>query len=178
MLRPPIDEIIIHCAATPNGKVYGNVQRNAAEIVDYWHSLRGFKRRRANYRKHNAHLQHIGYHFVIDADGSEYSGRAIGEVGAHTKGFNSRSIGICMFGTDAFTNAQWQTLYERISALSHLYPNAMLSGHRDHSPDLNGDGTIEPREYTKICPGFNVSEWVDNDLMPLPDHVCKIAGVQ
>ena len=40
----------------------------------------------------------IGYHYVIEVDGTIESGRSIDEVGMHLKGFNERSIGICMIG--------------------------------------------------------------------------------
>ena len=33
---------------------------------------------------------------------------------------------------------------------------ALILGHRDLSPDLNGNGLIEPNEYLKQCPCFDV----------------------
>ena len=73
-----IDEIIIHCAATPEGKAF------TVADIDAWHKKRGFKC--------------IGYHFVIYLDGSVHEGRALEEAGAHCLGHNANSIGICYIG--------------------------------------------------------------------------------
>ena len=73
-----IDEIIIHCAATPEGKPF------TVADIDAWHRKRGFRC--------------IGSHFVIYLDGSVHRGRAIEEVGAHCLGHNANSIGICYIG--------------------------------------------------------------------------------
>ena len=40
------------------------------------------------------------------------------------------------------------------------YPGCRVCGHRDLSPDLNGNGEIEPEEWIKACPCFEVkAEW-------------------
>jgi hypothetical protein len=39
--------------------------------------------------------------------------------------------------------------------LRKLYPYAKIQGHRDFSPDRNGNGTIEPEEWIKACPSFD-----------------------
>jgi N-acetylmuramoyl-L-alanine amidase len=168
-----ITRIVIHCAATANGQQLANEKRNqsAATIIDGWHKARGFKRSSPYVNIYNNSLRHIGYHFVIDTDGAIEKCRAIGETGAHVKGFNVGSIGICLVGTDAFTLEQWLTLGELIEELHQKYPNATICGHRDLSPDLNGDGKITPNEYTKICPGFTVADWLNHDLAPLPGHI-------
>jgi len=46
-----------------------------------------------------------------------------------------------------------------------------ICGHRDLSPDADGDGTVEPREWTKTCPGFDVSTWFGAGMTPDPAHV-------
>jgi hypothetical protein len=73
-----INEIIVHCSATPEGKDY-----SVADIRK-WHIQRGFG--------------DIGYHYVIYRDGTVHKGRSIGKIGAHTSGHNSYSIGICYIG--------------------------------------------------------------------------------
>lgn len=70
-----IKEIIIHCSATKEGRNF------TVADIDRWHRERG--------------MRCIGYHFVIYRDGSIHVGRAIEEVGAHCKGHNSISIGVC-----------------------------------------------------------------------------------
>ena len=73
-----ITQIIIHCSATPEGKDY------TVADIDRWHKARGFKM--------------IGYHYVIYRDGSIHTGRPLEMVGAHCKGHNAHSIGICYIG--------------------------------------------------------------------------------
>lgn len=73
-----ITEIIVHCTATPYGR------ETSVEEIDAWHRARGFKS--------------IGYHFVIGLDGRVMTGRNIKEPGAHCKGHNAHSIGICYVG--------------------------------------------------------------------------------
>lgn len=171
-MKTPINKIVIHCAATPNGTWLGKSADSPAAIIDNWHKSRGFRRHTYNARQFNPHLKHIGYHFVIGLDGRVATGRAVGEQGAHVRGHNRNSVGICMIGTDAFTAEQWLALRELIQRLSRDFPDAKLYGHRDLSPDLDGDGTVEPHEWTKICPGFDVGEWVDNDFEPWRKNIC------
>lgn len=74
----------------------------------------------------------IGYHFVIKTDGTIQRGRDLDVVGAHVKGYNHNSVGICLIGgidrkgrsVDNFTEAQKKSLRELITYLLSLYPNA------------------------------------------------------
>jgi N-acetylmuramoyl-L-alanine amidase len=125
-----IDEILVHCAATPEGKDF------TVEDIDKWHKARGFKK--------------IGYHFVIYNDGSIHKGRDIEEVGAHCTGHNSRSIGICYIGgvakdgktpKDTRTEPQKIALLELLKELKVKYPKAKIYGHRDFA--------------NKACPSFD-----------------------
>lgn len=171
-----IDLIVIHCAATPNGKAIGHRPgKPAASYIDVWHSARGFRRADAARSAFNPQLYAIGYHFVIDADGSIGTGRAESEVGAHVQGHNAHSLGVCMAGTDKFTCFQWVALETQVRSLKQRYPQARIVGHRDLSPDLDGDGAVEPREWTKTCPGFSVADWLANGMRPLADHTLELA---
>ena len=162
----PIDLIVIHCAATPNGVRLARGAQSAAAVIDRWHAARGFHRGDAARRAFNPTLAAIGYHFVIDCDGTLASGRAPDEVGAHVAGYNARSLGICLVGTDRFTPVQWQALRQLVQLLRTQHPAARLCGHRDLSPDRNGDGVISPSEWTKTCPGFSVADWLAAGLQP------------
>lgn len=81
---------------------------------------------------------------------------------------NERSIGICYIGgldengrpADTRTNAQKRVLYQIIIDLQREYNILQVLGHRDTSPDLNGDGVIELYEYVKACPCFDVKEFL------------------
>lgn len=140
-----IEAIIIHCTATREG------QDVKASDIDKWHKERGWKM--------------IGYNYVIDLDGTIENGRPLTMVGAHCKGWNDRSIGICYVGgldkngnpKDTRTPAQKEAMNRLVYDLLEAYPTiTQIMGHRDTSPDLNGDGTITPNEWIKACPCFDV----------------------
>jgi len=150
-----INGIIIHCAATPNGKDF------TVADIDRWHDERGFARRGYWRMRFNQTLRAIGYHYVIYTSGEVAAGRHEYEVGAHAGGFNAKTIGICMIGTDRYSAAQWEALDNLVAGLQKEYPAAKVLGHRDLSPDLNGNGVIEPDEWTKTCPGFDVAAWLN-----------------
>lgn len=154
-----IDSIIIHCSATRAG------QDVRARDIDRMHRARGFAQ--------------IGYNFVIDLDGLVENGRPLSIDGAHcnTKGFsgesyNKHSIGICYIGgldasgqaADTRTEAQRTALRELVAKLCREYPIAELLGHRDTSPDTDGSGEVEPCEFIKSCPCFDVRSEFSNFL--------------
>lgn len=196
-----INLIVIHCAATPNGaalfKHVGTPDLvTPVQVLDEMHRTRGFIRG-ANWRaKQNPTLTSIGYHFVVYTRGAIETGRHIDEVGAHVQGYNATSIGICMLGTDKFTRAQWDALREHLCSfaryLEQLRPNppkrynnpspaesltifeklgVRVVGHRDLSPDKNGDGKIDKFDWLKICPGFDVKTWLHAGMQPMAGQV-------
>lgn len=139
------DTIIIHCSATRAGQDF------TAADIDHWHRQRGFRS--------------IGYHFVVRLDGTVEPGRDVALDGAHCTGWNHRSIGICYIGgldrngrpADTRTEAQREALVRLVEDLRLVFPSLkQVIGHRDTSPDLNGDGIISPDEYIKSCPCFDV----------------------
>lgn len=139
-----IDSIVIHCTATRAG-----VDIKAKDI-DRWHKEQGWKM--------------IGYNYVIDLDGTVEVGRPLTMNGCHCKGYNNHSIGIVYVGgldakgnpKDTRTPAQKRALNDLIYSLVDKYPITDILGHRDSSPDLNGDGTVTPNEWIKACPCFDV----------------------
>jgi hypothetical protein len=164
-----IDMIVIHCSATPNGKHF------TAEQIDDWHAARNFKRD-PELAKHS-NLKHVGYHLINYISGVAVRGRLDRETGAHAAGYNSRSISICMIGTDRFSVEQWQLLHRRVDLLRDRFPNIKrIVGHRDLSVDLNEDGVITSDEWCKTCPGFDVATWLANDMQPLPEWVYERAA--
>lgn len=158
-----ITHIVIHGADTPAGRSVRPAE------VDAWHKQRGFQRSAEWRKRYNPDLYAIGYHYLIDVDGQICTGRHPDEVGAHVKGHNSNSIGICLAGRGSYTIAQWQSL--RLLVQSGLKPAPVICGHRDFSPDKNGNGIIEPSEWIKTCPGFDVSEWIKGGMEPLKGHI-------
>lgn len=170
-----INLIVIHCSASPNsdslfrGSFGTPGFQTPAQVIDAWHKSRGFRRSKIASARTNPELGHIGYHYLIYRSGEEITGRDEDEVGAHVQGFNANSLGICMVGTDAFTEAQWGTLEHLVDSLRKRYPAARVVGHRDMSPDQNANGIVEPFEWLKTCPGFDVATWLAHG--PQPDHV-------
>lgn len=157
-----IDSIIIHCSATRAG------QDLRARDIERMHRQRGFNR--------------IGYNFVIDLDGLVENGRPLSLDGAHcsSKGFsglsyNKHSIGICYVGgldengkaADTRTPEQKTALRELVAKLCREYDIIEILGHRDTSPDLNDNGIVEPKEWTKMCPCFDVREEFESFLKPI-----------
>ena len=127
-----INEIIVHCTATPEGKDY------TVDDITRWHKERGFKT--------------IGYHYVVYRDGSVHEGRPLAEVGAHCKGHNAHSIGVCYVGgltadgrkaKDTRTLEQKEALVLLLVRLKTQFPLAETHGHRDFA--------------AKECPSFDAT---------------------
>ncbi len=177
----PINKIVVHCSATQNGRSLRTKTQTAAERIDDWHKKRGFQRAAKSVKLFNPHLKHVGYHFIIDTDGTVETGRQVGETGAHVKGHNLHSIGICLAGGitidgknfGRYTERQWRALQSLLCALESQYPDARICGHRDLSPDLNGDGKITRNEWLKDCPCFEVQEWLDSGQIVNVAHLFK-----
>ena len=140
-----INLIVIHCSATRAGSELTPKQ------LDAMHRQRGFNG--------------TGYHYYIRRSGEICAGRPMEIAGAHAKGYNAKSVGICYEGgldrsgkaTDTRTLHQRIALCWVISEMLRRYPGSRLCGHRDLSLDLNGNGVIEPHEWTKMCPCFDVT---------------------
>lgn len=122
-------------------------------------------------KPHGRGWSDIGYHFVIDLFGNVHTGRPITRQGAGVKGHNKDTVHICLIGgldrngKPAFTysDRQMEALFKHILHLDDTYPSLDLAntrGHRDYSPDRDGDGKIGPHEYIKQCPCFDVREWL------------------
>ena len=175
-----IKQIILHCTASKNGRDYPLSQ------FDQDHAKRDFRRKIKYREKLNYNLKSFGYHGLITSGGRFLTGRHFDEWGAHVRGSNSDSLGFAMVGTDKFSYGQWMCLRDtivttvRYLAEQKRYPHTVesnldvarymewsgltITGHRDHSPDLDGDGLVEPWEWMKTCPGFDVSEWLDRHM--------------
>lgn len=117
-----VNKIIIHCSATAEGREV------TVKEIDAWHRARGYNG--------------IGYHYVIYLDGTIHVGRPEERVGAHCKGYNSESIGICYIGglnkkgqpEDTRTPEQKESLLKILKELRLKYPQARIFGHRDFAP--------------------------------------------
>ena len=136
-----INLIVVHCSATPEGKHF------STETIKDWH-VNGNK------------WSDIGYHYVVELDGKVRNGRPLERAGAHVRGFNKNSIGICYVGgmtadmkrpKDTRNLKQTESLLNLLLELKERFPNAVIRGHRDYSP--------------KACPSFDASseyEWISS----------------
>ena len=112
------------------------------------------------------HWSDIGYHYLVRLDGTIQNGRDVDIIGAHVEGYNLHSIGIAYVGglnnsgkaTDTRTENQKAALLNLLRDLRELYPRALIKGHRDYSPDKNGNGVVEPSEWMKECPCFDARQ--------------------
>ena len=128
--------IVLHCSATREN------QNFTIEQLEACHKARGFRT--------------IGYHFYITKDGTLYPGRPESQIGAHAKGYNAHSIGICYEGgldahgrsKDTRTEAQKITMEELLRSLLVDSPDAEIVGHRD-LPGVHKD-----------CPCFDTKAWL------------------
>ena len=135
--RRRINEIIVHCTATPEGRDY-----TVADIRQM-HKAQGWV--------------DIGYHYLIYRDGSIHEGRNVDMAGAHCQGHNAQSIGVCYVGgvardgktpKDTRTQAQKDALIHLLMQLVCLYPDATIRGHRDFA--------------AKACPSFDATREYKN----------------
>ena len=112
-----IKQIIVHCSATKEGQDF------KAKDIKRWHLERGFT--------------DIGYHYVVDLDGTIEEGRSLELIGAHTKGQNRDSIGICYVGgldasgepKDTRTTQQKAALWLLIKKLRERFGNIPVYPH-------------------------------------------------
>ena len=127
-----IDKIIVHCSATREG------QHVTVQQIRQWHLQRNFA--------------DIGYHYVVYLDGTVHKGRPLEKAGAHSKGHNAHSIGICYAGgldrqgkpKDTRTAAQKAALLSLIRELRQRFPRATVHGHREFA--------------NKACPCFDAKK--------------------
>lgn len=129
-----INLIVLHCYATREG------QNFTVEDVNRWHIARGWKK--------------IGYHYVIDLDGTVHAGRDESEIGAHATGYNAYSIGISYCGgcdkngkaKDTRTKEQKISMLNLVHELLKKY-NLTLENVKCHA-QLCKNG--------KLCPSFSI----------------------
>lgn len=128
-----IKKIIVHCADTPEGR-----DDRAADIKRWHTEERGWS--------------DIGYHYVVDLDGTIEPGRPVEKAGAHCTGHNADSIGVCYIGgcdkkmqpKDTRTDAQKASLLLLLKYLVAKYPGVTIYGHRDFA--------------NKSCPSFDAKK--------------------
>lgn len=146
-----INEVIVHCSATrPNWYAGKSFAEKVVEIGRWHVEERGWRA--------------IGYHWVIGRNGELAAGRPEHAVGAHTKGHNANSIGVCLLGahgssahdefSEHFTDEQRKTLLKLLDEIEGRYGKLGVSGHNYYA--------------NKACPGFDVHQFLQA-FGPKPD---------
>lgn len=144
-----INEIIIHCTATRPDWWTGTSAQVKTNEVRNWHTSKGWS--------------DIGYHYLIDRDGTVVTGRPLDRTGAHVKGHNTGTVGIALFGgfggsagdsfADNFTEDQERALLDLIAKLKADHPSiTKISGHNQYA--------------AKACPCFSVPAWLKKAQSP------------
>jgi N-acetyl-anhydromuramyl-L-alanine amidase AmpD len=129
--------IIVHHSGTPRDKT------TFESINEYHRQLWNFKSSLGYY---------IGYHYLIVGSGKLYQGRAENEEGAHARGWNDKSIGVCLTGdfmTEKPSNEQLKTLKELLDNLCKKWniKKENIKGHRE--------------VWQTLCPGDNLMVWIE-----------------
>jgi N-acetyl-anhydromuramyl-L-alanine amidase AmpD len=136
-----IKHIVVHCTATHQRATIASIQAG-------WRA-KGWKS--------------PGYHYIIRHDGGITQLLAESQIANGVKGHNAHSIHVSYIGgvdakgkaKDTRSDLQKRTLRITLADIKRRYPHAEIVGHRDLSPDMDGDGIIEPFEWVKECPSFD-----------------------
>ena len=139
-----IDEIIIHATATNPSWMADKPVEDVVTEIRRWH---------VEERK----WSDIGYHAVINRDGSVGFGRPVERSGAHVGGRNKTTIGVSLVGgrggiadgefSDSFTPEQEAALRNLIEDYKTQFPSIKaVTGHNEYA--------------SKACPCFSVKAWI------------------
>lgn len=139
-----IERIFIHCTA-------GNQNATVEDLI------REFKAKGWRYS---------GYHYLVMANGAIKQLLPDSEISNGVKGYNSTAINVAYIGgidtegkaIDNRTGPQKKALRKLLTLLKSRYPEAEILGHRDISPDTNGNGKVDVWERIKECPCFDAKD--------------------
>lgn len=149
MEKRQIKYLVVHCTASPQ-------TQKVSDILAYWKNALGWKT--------------PGYHVLVEANGKAHELVPINTPSNGVKGYNTHSIHISYIGgvdkngkaIDNRTPEQKETILRYLKKWKALYPKAKIQGHRDFSPDKNGNGRIDPWERIKECPSFDaIPEYIN-----------------
>jgi len=139
-----IDLVVVHCSDSPFGD---------AALIDRWHRARGWRG--------------IGYHYVILngypdresyarrrpkfwLDGVVENGRPLDRIGAHVRGHNRNSVGVCLIGRSQFTQQQFGSLVGIIDELKKDHHGLEIAGHYE---------LLRPADAPRTCPNIDM-DWL------------------
>ena len=137
-----VNRIVLHCSAT-------DLNTSVDSIKNYWRNVLKWR--------------NPGYHYIIEQDGNIVQLLPVEKVSNGVQGFNADSVHICTIGgkfSDDRTQAQRSSQKVMIQMLRQEFGHIPVVGHRDLSPDKNGDGKITRDEWLKLCPNYDVANWL------------------
>jgi N-acetyl-anhydromuramyl-L-alanine amidase AmpD len=136
---PEVKNIVVHCSDSGFG---------CRKVITGWHLQHGW--------------DDVGYHYIImngrpfstkdylaSLDGSTECGRPPTISGAHVKGMNTKSLGVCLIGKHEFSYAQMDALLRLLRELMARYglPASAVIGHYE---------TPTGSQQGKTCPNFDM----------------------
>jgi len=122
-----ITMIIMHCSASDRQ------EDDDISVIRKWHLARGFS--------------DVGYHYFVKKNGTVQRGRQDNEIGAHCKGFNTHSLGICLHGLKDFR-------YDQFYSVNILLRSLMMTYHLTEK-------LVYPHHFfnpAKACPVYDLHE--------------------
>lgn len=122
-----ISLLVVHCSDTDDKKNLSAVDIHKMHLTFGWDG--------------------IGYHKVITRSGKVENGRPEYWIGAHVKGNNEISLGVCLIGKNHFTKKQFISLERVLKKWKKIHPKAKIVGHKDTG------------NTNKTCPNFDVIKW-------------------
>ena len=133
LFREKVKLLVIHCSDTEDSQNLSALDLHKMHLKFGWDG--------------------VGYHKIINRSGKVENGRPEYWVGAHVKGKNDISLGVCLIGRTKFTTKQYISLEKILKKWKSLYPKATIVGH------------CETGDTNKTCPNFDVKSWVKDKFL-------------
>ena len=133
LIDKKVSLLVVHCSDTENSQNLSAIDIHKMHLDFGWNG--------------------VGYHKIIKRCGKIENGRPEYWVGAHVRGKNDISLGVCLIGRDNFTKRQLYSLEQTLKKWKVLYPTAKILGHRDTG------------NTKKTCPNFDVITWSKNKFI-------------
>ena len=122
-----IKYLVVHCSDTNDNKNISSLEIHKMHIGFGWNG--------------------VGYHKIICRNGDIENGRQEYWVGAHARGYNEISLGVCLIGKKEFTEMQFESLEKVLRSWKKKYPTTEIIGHNSIS------------DTKKTCPNFDIKKW-------------------
>ena len=140
LIKNKISLLVIHCSDTPDDKHLTGIDIHRMHLNFGWDG--------------------VGYHKIIQRDGTVENGRPEYWIGAHAKGINSISLGVCLIGREHFTKKQFKSLKLILLDWRSRFPKTKITGH------------CNAIKTDKTCPNFDVNKWCESENIVINNLTC------